>query len=76
MKNHPYFLKQEENCIIIKVCSIAFVAIAITITLLTNRCSTKKQLTTAMGNLYDVAVCATTTKTFKQTFSSSFGTFI
>ena len=36
----------------------------------------KKQPTTVVGNLYDVAVCAWTTKTFKQMFSSCLSIFI
>ena len=41
VKNHPCFLGYEENHIRMKILSTAFLAIAITITLLTNKCSTK-----------------------------------
>ena len=47
-----------------KTRSTAFLAIAIMITLLTNRCSTKKS--TVAGNLDDVSMCTSTTKTFSK----------
>ena len=44
--------------------STVSLAFAVTIILLTNRCSAKKQSTLA-GNLDDVATCTSTAKTFK-----------
>ena len=55
--------------------STVSLAFAVTIILLTNRCSAKKQSTLA-GNLDDVATCTSTAKTFKQTFFPRTGTFI
>ena len=44
VKNHPCFLEYEKNCIRMKIISTAFLAIAITITSLTNRFNTKYSL--------------------------------
>ena len=44
VKNHPCFLGYDKSCIRVKIPSPAFLAIAVTITLLTNRCSTKNSL--------------------------------
>ena len=51
-----------------KTCSTAFLVIAIMITLLTNKCSTKKQSTMA-GNLDDASICTSTTKSVPRDFS-------
>ena len=40
----PLFSQVRENCIRMKTCSTVFLAIAITVTPLTNRCSTKISL--------------------------------
>ena len=53
-----------------KTCSTAFLVIAIMITLLTNKCSTKKQSTMA-GNLDDASICTSTTKSVPEDFSWS-----
>ena len=58
-----------------KTRSTVFLAIAIAITLLTSRCCTKKQPTVA-ENFDNVSLCTSTSKTFKQIFSSRIGTFI
>ena len=44
LNNYPCFLKKEKNCITMKTRSTVFLAIAIMITLLTNRISTKNSL--------------------------------
>ena len=49
-----------------KTRSAAFLVIATIITLLTNKYSTEKQPTVA-GNLDDVSICTSTTKTFRKT---------
>ena len=44
VKNHSCFLEQEKNCTRTKKRSTTFLAIAIMITLLTNRCRTENSL--------------------------------
>ena len=65
VNNHPCFLKSK----IVLEWKHALLPfwLVITVTLLTNRCSTKKQ-PTVVGNLNDVSLCASTSKTFKQIF--------
>ena len=42
VNNHPCSLKQEKNCIRMKTCCTVFLAIAIMITLLSNRYAAQK----------------------------------